>query len=214
MNTIYIFREQRCGGTALSHKLSDHLSEKEGKKLIGVSNKKDLDNAFLKYGNNIILDTHVFNLLEHVSAHDEVPMLIRLLRKDLAEQCLSNLITLYINEYTSENNRFFNLKRDEQLNVNVSLFEHIKPTIFTKTEVYRFLNLRKRNEDYWNTYASKFNNVTLYYENLCNKGEDIPFLDLYDVKINDESYTVKLPDYKNRLCLNSDMIRKWIQEFN
>ena len=57
-------------------------------------------------------------------------------------------------------------------------------------------------------------NFTVYYEDLCDSGIDIPPIELYGHTITSrDSYTIKLPEYKHKQCINYDMVEKWINEY-
>ena len=86
--------------------------------------------------------------------------------------------------------------------------------MITKKEVYEYLDENQSWKNDWNQYASNYRNYTIFYEDLCEKGVDIPDLGVYSFSITDGATTRKLPDYKERLILNHEMVRNWIAEYS
>jgi hypothetical protein len=207
MSIIWIFREMRSGSTAFAETLAERLNLPyvATESFSGESHPITIDT-------NVVLSTHSFHALSLMEFYQD-PILIRCIRRDRAEQCISHLIATSFNKAVSESNRFWNMRRDESKNTNRNTFDSAEPLTFTKKEVFTYLDLNQSWKTYWDTYAHKYRNYTVYYEDLCEKEIDIPEIGVYSFSIRDNATTHKLPDYKNRICLNHLMIRKWVDEY-
>ena len=156
-----------------------------------------------------VFSTHFFTGMELLDRFDN-PIIIRCIRRNKAEQFLSHWL-VKMSGY-----QFTNLTHDENYEKHRELFEKTtqQQTVVPKKAVDDYMRLRLRNEMLWDQYATKYENFTVYYEDLCENGVDIPSINLYNCKITNEGITSKLPDYKTKVFLNRDMIQNWINEYN
>lgn len=206
---IWVFREQRSGSTAFVEKLAHLL----GRQNVMVEANNPIDNVInLENPQDYLFSTHQFDLLEQVDQlYTEPVLLIRCTRKDKVEQCLSLLIVRWANFGRQEDQLQYNLKASDHENV----FESASPTIFTKAAVANYFNQVATIDTFWNTYAQNHLNLTVYYEDLCSSGVNLFPLGINNLTIADDSYTIKLPNsYKDRLCINHAMVRRWASELN
>ncbi len=87
----------------------------------------------------------------------------------------------------------------------------IDPNIITKRDLTIVHRMYVENQKLWDEYSKLYPSCTIYYEDLC-EGIDIPLLELTDCKLSNNLEIKKLPDYKQRVFLNYDMLVKWTQE--
>jgi hypothetical protein len=68
---------------------------------------------------------------------------------------------------------------------------------------------------YWESYAASYQNFTVFYEDLCtDTGVDLPMLGLTSLSItDDDTITIKMPSYKEQICINYDMVSRWISKY-
>lgn len=210
MSAIWVFREQRTGGTAFVDLLCKRLDRRNH-----FVHLED-DGYSIPFQDEIIINTHSFEFLECMDGYEN-PTLIRCVRRNKTEQFLSVLMlhwmgaTVY--RHTDVRNRGYNIQPDSPPNF-IELFNSVPPTIITKREVLAVARLSKLCDDEWNAIAPRYNNVTVYYEDLCN-GIDIPLLGLANVKLTQDLDVKRLPiDYKKNVFLNYDMIVKWSEEIS
>jgi hypothetical protein len=135
----------------------------------------------------------------------EDPIIIRCARRNTLDQFLSHCLA------KSTNYKFTNITSDDHREVFDNLVE--SRLLIPKKDLTEYVRLKRRNDDIWNEFAPKFKNFTVYYEDLCENGVDIPLLNMYNCKIGENGFTQKLPDYKTKVFLNYDMIQKWISEY-
>ena len=206
MSNIWIFREPRSGSTAFVNQITTCLNKKHF--FVNHKNFSTID-----INSDTIYSTHDFDLLESFGKFQEKPILIRCTRKDKIEHCLSNLLIKYIHSQIYDKDRIWNTTRDNSNITNMNIFSEAKPTIFTKNKVLEYLRFKQSMENYWNSYSCDYENTTVFYEDLCTTGVDIPVLGIKSLHIlNDDSITVKLPEYKTKLCLNYALVKRWINE--
>ena len=113
----------------------------------------------------------------------------------------------------SEHEQFRNIESSDDLDAKLKILNIIEPTIFTKKQVFDYLDHCSVKEQKWDSVAKDYTNYTIFYEDLCSDGVDIPDINLYSYKLSDVPATVKFPPYKERLCLNHRMVRKWVDEY-
>jgi len=206
MSVVWILREMRSGSTAFAETLAEQLARPHMPIVLhaGTSHPLSTDE-------DMIYSTHSFHTITQLDSYQD-PILIRCTRRDLTEQCISHLIATTFNSKVPNLEKFWNMRRPKGKNQNI--FDTIEPLTFTKKQVVEYLDLNKSWKIYWDTHAHKYRNYTVYYEDLCEEGVDIPDLGVYSFSINDETATTqRLPNYKNRICLNHAMIQKWISEY-
>ena len=215
MSIIWIFREQRSGSTALTGLIAERLNRMDK----FVQYPEDSIEAVKSIPNpeDYIFSTHDYNFIEIMDSYDQPVTLIRCARKDRVERCISYLIAKY-KALMKHKTKFgaWNLLRSDDLSEYKNFLAGIEPTVFTKKEVYNYLDCCTERNRYWNLYASSYQNYTVFYEDLCtDTGVDIPALGLTSLNIiNDDSPTVKQPsDYKKQICINYDMVVCWINEY-
>ena len=221
MSVIWIFREPRTGGTWFS----DHVAKNLGFTQCFIDGTRagppppnselgfDSESFFKEVHKfpleSTVFNTHFFTALLLMDRFEN-PILIRCARRNKTEQFMSHWLTK-MTDY-----RFTNIiPGDDSHQRSVELFEKVtqQPTVVPKKDVETYMRVRLRNEMLWDQYATKYQNFTVYYEDLCENGVDIPFINLYNCKITSEGLTEKLPEYKSKVFLNRDMIQKWIEDY-
>ena len=208
MSVIWIFREMRSGSTAFAETLAERLN----RPYCSVVDTSDELHPLID-DETIIFSTHSFNILAQMVSYNN-PILIRCTRRNLIEQCLSHLISTKINNQLPDNMRFWNDRRDENRIENRNKFYNFDPFLVTKKEVFDYLNINQSWKKNWNLYSQGYRNYTVYYEDLCEKGINIPELELYNFSITEGATTKQLQSsYKERVLLNHMMIRNWVDEY-
>ena len=196
---VWMFREPRSGSTGLTQALADKLN----KTFLFIENKNQI-----VYDSSVLLNTHNFNLLDQIK-EEHNPILLRCTRKDKFEQFLSlNMLhlTRFTNIYTHQDGE------TERINkFNKFVKENNKE--ITKTEMLKFLVLKKNENLLWNQIASKFENHVFYYEDSAFP-VDIPVLGMYNINIELEKYTEKIPEYKKDFYTNYDMVKQWMNIYS
>lgn len=209
-NIVWVFREPRSGSTALTDHITNHLNRTHlfvdlplpVQKILNISNSTEY-----------VFSTHSFELLELMEKYSGLVTLVRCSRKDKAEQCLSHLLVKWMNNKVESNDHFWNMYRDGTLSETISTFDNAEPTIFTKKQVMEYIDYLNSIDEYWNRLAKHYENITVFYEDMCSCGVSIPSLGIESFSIiTEESSTIKIPQYKERLCLNHEMVKRWIQE--
>lgn len=210
MSTIWVFREQRTGGTAFVDLLCKQLGKRNY-----FAHPEEVG-SHISDQNELIINTHSFEFLDYLGDYEN-PTLIRCARRNKTEQFLSILMlhwmgaTVY--RHTDVRNRGYNIQPDTPSDF-INLFNSVPPAIITKREVLAVARLSKLCDDKWNAIAPRYNGVTVYYEDLC-EGVDIPLLGLTNVKLTPELDVKPLPtDYKKNVFLNYDMLVKWANEIS
>lgn len=220
MSTILIFREPRTGGTWFSDHVATFFGFDEcfldGTRVGLPPADSDLEFNVDDFFNVIknrslestVFSTHFFTALKVIDRLDN-PILIRCARRNTVEQFLSYWLI------KTTGYRFTNFTRDENYEKHKESFEKAiqQQLIVPKKDVTQYMRIKQRNEMLWEEYATKYQNFTVYYEDLCETGVDIPFINLYNCKITNEGLTEKLPEYKSKVFLNYDMIQKWIEDY-
>jgi hypothetical protein len=218
MSAIWIFREPRSGSTWFSNYVVTTMNRTHcfiDRSSVGFAQYTDnlefaiepFLNTVYKYDpNNTVFTTHFFSALATMDRFDD-PIVIRCARKNKTEQFMSHCLA------QSTRYQFTNITTDEHQEKNKQLFDWItqNPMLIPKKDLVEYMRISARNDDLWNRHASKFRNFTVYYEDLCETGVDIPPLNLYNCKI-EEGLTQKLPEYKSRVFLNYDMIQRWAND--
>ena len=207
MNIIWIFAEPRSGSTALCELMVSQLNRIYFE-VASTSVEKIIE---MPYPEKYIFYTHDFENLKHLHAYADDLLLIRCIRRNKLEQCLSYLITDYINQTLTKDKEVWNLEINDTIEKQLKIFENAEPTIFTKKQVLRYLNGNSLQKNCWHDIAYNYNNFTIFYEDLCNGSVEIPALK-QSFNIKDGSIE-KLPSYKKKLCLNYQMVKKWVEEY-
>lgn len=217
MSTIWIIRETRSGSTWFTHHIINSLGYNHcfvDRQFAGSSP----DNTILEFdeasvlaklnkfdASNTVYSTHFFTML-HIMDNFEDPIIIRCSRRNKVEQFLSHCLA------SSTNYEFTNIITDADRTRFAELMN--SELIIPKKDLQEYMRISARNEKLWNELASKYKNFTVYYEDLCETGVDIPLLNLYNCKIEKgNGFTEKLPDYKTKVIFNYDMILNWINEY-
>ena len=219
MSAIWIFREPRSGSTWFSNHVTTSLRRTHcflDRNRLGFSMEHELSFSQENFRNtinqhdidNTVFTTHFFSALTLMNEFDN-PILIRCARKDKAEQFMSHMLVKYSPTH------FTNITNDENLNKTKESFQELSKieTVVPKKEVDDYMRMVSSWNTLWDQYASTHQNYTIYYEDLCNFGIDIPEIGLYNCKIDSSGLTSQLPDYKTKVFLNYDMIQKWINEY-
>ena len=209
MSIVWIIAEPRTGSTSFSKKVAEHL----GRQYFFADQPNQVEEALaIQDPKNYVLYTHSFNVLERMNVYTDPVLLIRCTRKDKAEQCLSHLCTGWINRRLTEGDQFWNIESEDDFDSKLKILNSIEPTVFTKHQVFNYLDHCASKEKLWNSIVTRYDNHTIFYEDLCSAGIDIPAINL-QYKLQDGSATIKFPLYKERLCLNHQMVRKWVDEY-
>ena len=198
---IWIFREPRSGSTGLTKSLARLLS----KEFLFVESKEEL-----VYDTIVMNNTHNFDLLYQVKAEHN-PILLRCTRKNRLEQFLSAR-TLAL---TRTHMDLFNIQDDTKAEDLDKFNKFIKENTETVSEidVFKFAERKKNEGLVWKQVSSKFDNHTFYYEDLTDP-IDIPILGLYNIDINLNNHTRKLPDYKKDFYTNYDEVKRWMDRYD
>ena len=220
MSTIWIIREPRSGSTWLTYRVAKQLGLPHffiDRTVVGsspIDSELEFDiEVLLKEVNQFpkdstIFSTHFFTMLRIMDRFED-PIIIRCARRNKLDQFLSDYLA------KSTNYSFTNITTDEHQKTTRELFEQLTETrlLVPKRDLVEYLRIKKRNEVLWDTYATKFKNFTVYYEDLCENGVDIAPLNLYNCRIEENGHTEKLPEYKTKVFLNYDMIQNWIKDY-
>lgn len=217
MNTIWLIRETRSGSTWFTHHVMKTLGYQHcfvDRQFAGPSP----DNSILEFDESAVLSkltkfdpintvysTHFFTMLRVMDKFED-PILIRCSRRNKAEQFLSHCLA------SSTNYGFTNIVTEQ----DYLRFDELTETemLIPKKDVREYMRISQRNENIWNECAARYKNFTVYYEDLCENGVDIPLLNLYNCRAEGENgFTQKLPEYKTKVFFNYDMILKWISEY-
>ncbi len=216
---IWLFREMRSGSDwvwkTLETKLNRtclHFSKESSANL----NENSISHLFYNDEDpNIILkknvdklsdvtkfySTHYFHILPYIDCLDN-PYLIRTVRRDKAEQCMS---LLYFYMY---GNKFHHVHAENKDNTNYNLFlESLSnPVEILKQQVQQIMLSLKKNDDCWKEYSKNYENCVIVYEDLF-EGVTLKQVDL-TLKFN-SSFVYKTPDYKKKFFINYDQIVEW-----
>jgi hypothetical protein len=165
---------------------------------------------------NYVFSSHSYDFIELMNTFNQPVVLIRCARQDKVERCISLLISRYKNKKINPKATVWNIMRNSSdLDEYKNFVTNSEPTTFTKKEVYNHLQYHTTINRYWENNASLYQNCTVFYEDLCtDAGVDLPMLGLTSVSIaTEESSTIKLPNYKKQVCLNYDMVARWVKEY-
>jgi hypothetical protein len=212
MSVVWIFKDPRSGSTAFTNLVSNRLNRIE--KFLG-GHTKDIE--LIKHILNpedYVFCTHSYDFIEIMNLFDKPPILVRCTRQDKLESCLSFLIATYKTKRIRHEDFSWNIMRSD-VSAHNNFIDGIEPTIFTKKEVYSYLQYQTKINQYWENKVSLYQNCTVFYEDLCTDiGVDLPALGLTSLSIaTTDSVTIKIPDYKKQVCLNYDMISNWVTEY-
>ncbi len=213
MSIIWIFKEPRSGSTAFTNEVANRLNRIE--KLViypkDIETVKNIPNP-----EDYVFSTHSYDFIEIMNSFSKPVVLIRCARQDKIERCISYLIGKYKTRRPIPGVEFWNINRSSDPTEYNNFIDSIEPTVFNKKEIYTHLNYNTKTNQYWESHKDLHQTCTVFYEDLCtDAGVDIPMLNLTAVNItNDNSATIKLPAaYKKQLCLNYDMVVRWITEY-
>ena len=204
---IWLFREPRSGSTTACAVITDTLNRQyrfidnppEIYKQTSVFYQEENDNK-------VVYNTHFFPALASMKNYTD-PMLIRISRRNVVEQCLSFLACKLMDW------KFFNLSSHKyQIDDNRQIFEEFcqSKIELKKEQVDFFARHRKRQNHYWNTYALEHDHQVIYYEDM-DEPIDIPILGLYNLNLT--TNTIKLPDYKKQVFTNCDAVEEWLSVY-
>ena len=190
---VWMFREPRSGSTGLTQALAAKLN----KTFLFIEHKSQIVDD-----SSVLLNTHNFKLLHELKKENN-PILLRCTRKNKFEQFLSlkmlwltNFTNIYQNGETEKINKFNKFIKENNKEI-------------TKGEVLKFLVSKKNENLLWNQLACNFETHVFYYEDLANV-IDIPVLGMYNIDMDLEKYTKKIPEYKKDFYTNYDMVKQWI----
>jgi hypothetical protein len=209
---VWIFREQRSGSTALTGLIANRLNRID--KFVRYPEDIDLVKS-IPNPEDYVFSTHFYNFIEMMDSYDKPVMLIRCARKDKIERCISYLIAKYKSKQIVNNTSPWNIIRNEGMSKHENFMNNIKPTVFSKKEIYNYLQYCTEMNQYWQNHAEPYQHCTVFYEDLCtDTGVDLPMLGLTSLSLNSEdSTTIKMPSYKEQICINYDMVSRWITEY-
>lgn len=220
MSTIFLFREPRTGSTWFSNHLAKHLNRKHCfienefalKSMLGFSKERFLFEINKHDMNNTLFSTHLFEFLPLLEQYEN-PIVIRCSRRDKFDQFLSHNFLKYSQRTFGPLTNIISGEIEEKCR---TYFDELisTQTVVSKNEVISYMHMVNEWNSLWNQYASRYENYTVYYEDLCDSGIDIPSLGLYNCKMNVKGTTMKLPEYKSKVFLNYEMIHKWIKELD
>jgi hypothetical protein len=210
---VWIFREQRSGSTAFTSLIADRLNRIDrfvGRYPDDIETIKNISDP-----ENYVFSSHSYDFIEIMNSFSKPVVLIRCARRDKIERCISWLIARYKTKKINPEATVWNITRHSDLSAYKNFVTNSEPTTFTKKEVYNYLQYHAEMNQYWENNATLHQNCTVFYEDLCtDAGVDLPMLGLTSVSIaTEESSTIKLPDYKKQLCLNYDMVARWVTEY-
>lgn len=211
---IWLFRETRSGSTWLT----SYLCEKLNKKSIFI--EEDLPNLLplaekIKRAENreqinadydSIIHTHIYELTRILHKYDN-PIVLRCSRKNKFEQFLSWCAIKY------SNYKFYNLQKNQGMDQTNLYDEFInKKIVVTKQDynIWKNYELDRINKC-WRL-ADPYDSHIIFYEDLLEGTANIPTLNLYNIKINDDGLILKLPEsYKERMIINYNEVKKWFK---
>ena len=201
---IWIFREPRSGSTTSAEVISKLLQRTH----IFVDDSPEfyIPNKLPTFGRKeddekIVYSTHFFPALKSMVNYND-PILIRISRKDVVEQCMSLLACQYMDF------KFFNMST-YNFSDNREIFERFSKTKIEikKEDVLTWAGFKMNQNRLWNKISPIYENQTIYYEDIIN-GIDIPLIGLYNVNLT--TVTQKLPDYKKEVFVNYDSVKEWL----
>ena len=210
---LWIFREQRSGGTGFTSLIANRLNRID--KFVN-SYPEDIESVKnISDPENYVFSTHSFNFIEIMNSYTKPVTLIRCTRRDKVEKCLSYLIAKYRISRIGTKNDPWNIMRTDNVSEYTSWLNALEPTFFTKVEIYNYLRHCTEMNQYWESYASSYQNCTVFYEDICTDiGVDLPMIGLTSLSLtNDDTTTIKMPSYKEQLCTNYDMVSRWVSEY-
>ena len=199
---VWIFREPRTGSSAFTESI---------RKLLGRGSIFVESPDQIIYDSSVVVSMHIFDFLKFLKREDK-PIVLRCSRKNRLQQFLSlraMLATNFSNIRINNPESGLCYNTDEVLNFE-SFIKKNKITI-SYEDFSKFRSDSIRTNLSWNYIASNFDHQVFYYENL-NKIIDIPILNMYNINIEAEKYTKKLPDYKEELFTNISEVKKWMIE--
>jgi hypothetical protein len=209
---IWLFRETRSGSTWLA----GHLCEKLNKKSVFLEAELPITCSLaekikklkirqpVKSDYESIIHTHVYELTSILDKYDN-PFVLRCSRKNKFEQFLSWCAIKY-SDY-----KFYNLEKNKDQTI---LFEEFisKKIIITKKDynIWRSYEFNRINK-FWKL-TDPYETQVIYYEDLLEGTANIPNLNLYNIKMNDDDFIRKLPNsYKKDMILNYNEVKTWFK---
>ena len=209
---VWIFREQRSGSTAFTSLVANRLNriDKFVRYPEDIELVKNIPNP-----EDYVFSTHFYNFIEMMNSVDKPITLIRCARKDKIERCISYLVAKYKAKQIINDINPWNIIRKEGMLDHETFMSKIEPTVFSKKEIYNYLQYCTEMNQYWESYAASYQNFTVFYEDLCtDTGVDLPMLGLTSLSItDDDTITIKMPSYKEQICINYDIVSRWISKY-
>jgi hypothetical protein len=212
MSIVWIFREQRSGSTAFTNLVTTRLNRVDK----FVNYPKDIEMIKnIPNPEDYVFSTHFYNFIDIMDVFDKPVTLIRCARRDRVERCLSYLLGKHRAMLIMNKNNPWNILRHDSISDYNYFVDALKPMVIPKKEIYDYLQRCTEMNQYWEENAVRYQNCTVFYEDLCTDiGVDLPMIGLTSVSIlGTESVSIKLPPYKNELCINYDMVTHWIKEY-
>ena len=203
---IWVIREPRCGSSSAVGVMSDRLHRVNY--FVESHVNGALTNLHQQEGDaGKILHTHHFSALRSINNYDN-PILIRLTRKNSADQFLSEMACKLMDwKFT---NMLVGATGDTDNRHVFEDFTKTKVTI-TQTQMNAWINHRTVCNALWDSVSSKYERQVLYYEDYTNE-IDIPILGLYNVNLT--AQTLELPDYKRTVFINYDAVVETFSKHN
>ena len=209
---IWLFRETRSGSTWLAGYLCSKLNRTSifleedlpksmtlDDKIKRLSGRKQLESD-----RNVIIHTHIYELTKILHEYDN-PIVLRCSRKNKFEQFLSWCGIKY------SNYKFYNLQKQQNI-FDTRLYEKFisKKIQITKQDYLEWCDYELDRIDKSWAFVKPFENHTVYYEDMLDGTANIPNLDLYNIKMNNDGSILKLPEnYKKNMIINYNEIKEW-----
>jgi hypothetical protein len=213
---IWFFKEPRSGSSWLSHVLKHKLARADihvDPELIGQVPIDQMGTELLSgrlgyTDTNAFYCTHRFELLAGLAVYQD-PIIIRSVRRNIAEQVLSEMTADLSGWHLTH--RY----RDPSRNaLSVNTYNNLikNPVEVFKQDLIKYMRKVKRRDELWDMYSSKYENHTIVYEDLA-QGVSLPVFE-GTIKFGDyDDYIVKTPDYKRDLFVNYDQVVGWVNEY-
>ena len=199
---IWIFREPRSGSTwfrlALKQAIKRNLNSFPVTTAPIIEKKLFyMDRIQQHEDKRMLLDTHDFCALESMCNYEN-PILIRNVRKNKTEQFISGIIANITN--------IWNI--GPKMKLDTDILPKIEPRSIPFNEITQFVARKKEIENLWDTYASQYENETVYYEDLLENWESTIFPIKLSMKETADlkDFTKKISYDKKEIIINYDEI--------